>query len=267
MKINTINNSEYRPQHFGHSFRVSISLKHPNGCEDIFINPYTNRKLYRSLNSKIIGWLNGEYRENIRQVFGIKRKTPKPQLLGGMQKRMTEELKRLDSDYAFWGFTRSLYRKSKLGYIVTGVDASIIENIKGIKDIGITRAQESWGKKAEAPRMLAGITKLAQKEALKYVQDSNVILRSKNNREIMLKVLFHETGKYKNGNPIYEIYGFEFHEIMGKPPLPPVRKGFEQNKYNPQMLEEVKHSIESHATKTAGDNILLENIDPFVNLH
>ena len=73
MKVDKVNSQINNPN-FGHSFRVSICLKNESGCGDFFVSPSSNKKLYNTLNSKIVEWLNINYYKNLRNVFGIARK-------------------------------------------------------------------------------------------------------------------------------------------------------------------------------------------------
>jgi len=263
MKVNSINSS--CDPGFGHSFRVSICLKSPNGLEDTFVNPHTNKKLYQTLNSNIVAWLNEDYRANLRKVLGIERKLNKRTPSSTLHTQMINELKALDNDYARLGIVRSVYNGKKLGYIATGIDVPIIENIKGTKNIGVAKADSRWYSGTSSSDYVKQLTRLIRDNALDYVKNANVLLRSKNNKEIMLKTIFKEVGKTKKGSPIYELDKYEFHENKTLPTLPKISSSFILYKYNPAMDAEIKKTVQYLADKIAGKRVHFSNIEKFLN--
>ena len=133
----------YSNQTFGHSFRVSICLKDAEGINK-FINPAEDKNLYQTLNSKIVNWLNEEYYTNLRQLYGIPRKTERIKPQNDLHKQMSAKLREIDKDYSKFNVVRSVYRRNTLGYIASGADVSIIENLKGIKNIGLAKSDSKW---------------------------------------------------------------------------------------------------------------------------
>ena len=252
MKISAVTNeNKHNTLSFGHSLRVCICLKKPNGIGDTFVSPASNKKLYRDLNSKIIGWLNEGYYSSIRKILNITKKIQKTEPTGDLHKKMISELKQIDSDYARLSMARSVYNGGRLGYIATGIDVPIIENMKGIKNIGIARSDSKWYNGTTNSDYVKDLTKLVQNNARNYVQNNNVLLRSKNNKEIMLKAVFKENGKTKSGGINYELERYEFHENKTNPTLPPLTKEFYDYKYSPIMYDAVRKTIQLHAEKAA----------------
>ena len=224
---------------FGHSFRVSICLKNENGIGETFVNPATQTQLYKSLNSKISGWLNEDYLSNLRNILGKPRKVQKFQCSNDLPKQMVKELKAIDTDYAQFSIVHSVSRPSKLNYIATGVDVSILENLKGFKHLGLAKADSKRYYGTSKTPYIKGLAKITKGNALDYVQDENVLLRSKNNKEIMLKTVFKAV-KGKNGKIHYELDSYEFHENKSKPTLLPLSRKFHHYKYNSGTFEEIK---------------------------
>ena len=58
MNILPINKNTNNQPSFEHAIRVSYCVRKPNNTGYDYVNPRTNKELYRQLNSKIIGWLN-----------------------------------------------------------------------------------------------------------------------------------------------------------------------------------------------------------------
>ena len=143
MIVNSIGNNTYTPK-FGSSFRVGIFVKSEDGLGYTFISPYSDSKLYKKLNSKIVASLNSEFIDSLRTTFGIQRKNKNTKTLAQEYKKLIDKLKEVDKDYRNFNLTRSLYRRNKLGYIVTGSDVSVVENIKGVGQIGLAKADSLW---------------------------------------------------------------------------------------------------------------------------
>ncbi len=242
--INSASNNNSNPN-FGHSFRVNICLKNETGLGDIFVSPRSNKELYQELTSKIVGWLNEDYLASLRNVFGKPKKVKKTEPLGDIHKKMVEELKRIDKDYARFGYTRSVNNGGRLRYILTGIDVSIAENLKGAKNIGISKADSKNYYGTTKTRYVRDLTKLVQENMRNYAQDNNVLLRSKDNKEIMLRAVFKITGKGKNNRPIYELDRFEFHENKTKPTLPEISPDFLSYKYDPSKDELIRKTIQN----------------------
>lgn len=242
MQISPINNNN---QTFGHSFRVSICTKGEDGVVK-FINPSENHKLYKQLNSKIVNWLNEEYYDNLRRLYGIKRKVEKVKPETVKHKEMSAKLREIDDDYAKFNVVRSVYRRNNLGYIATGADVSIIENLKGAKQIGLAKADSIWTHGDSHSQYVKALSKAVKNNSLDYVKHDNVLLHSPRNKEVMLKVVFNEAGKNKSGKTIYSLDDFEFHENYTKRTLAPVNPNFMRFKQSWGMLEEIKKTIQYH---------------------
>lgn len=244
MQISPINNN----QSFGHSFRVSISIKDKDGFLR-FVNPREENILYKNLNSKIVNWLNEEYYDNLRSLYGIKRKVEKikPETL--KHKEMSAKLREIDDDYAKFNIVRSVYRRNNLGYIATGADVTIIENLKGAKQIGLAKADSIWTQGDSHSEYVKALSKAIKNNSLDFVKHDNVLLHSPRNKEVMLKVIFNEAEESKSGKTIYALEDFEFHENYSKRTLAPVNPNFIRFKQSWGMLEEIKKTIQYHLNK------------------
>ena len=241
MQISPINNNN---QTFGHSFRVSICTRGDDGIVN-FINPSENSKLYKKLNSKIVGWLNEEYYNNLRQLYGIPRKVEKAKPETLKHKEMSAKLREIDDDYAKFNVVRSVYRKNKLGIIATGADVSIIENLKGAKQIGLAKSDSLWTQGDSHNEYVKALSKAVKNNVIDFVEHDNVLLHSPSNKEIMLKAIFKPLGK-KSGVERFELDDFEFHENYSKRTLAPVNPNFIRFKQSQGMLEEIKKTVEYH---------------------
>lgn len=241
MQISPINNNN---QTFGHSFRVSICTRGDDGVVK-FINPSENNKLYKQLNSKIVGWLNEEYYNNLRQLYGIPRKVEKTKPETLKHKEMSAKLREIDDDYAKFNVVRSVYRKNKLGLIATGADVSIIENLKGAKQIGLAKSDSLWTQGDSHNEYVKALSKAVRNNVIDFVEHDNVLLHSPSNKEIMLKAIFKPLGK-KSGVERFELDDFEFHENYSKRTLAPVNPNFIRFKQSQGMLEEIKKTIQYH---------------------
>lgn len=241
MKISPINNNN---QTFGHSFRVSICTRGDDGIVK-FINPSENQKLYKQLNSKIVGWLNEEYYDNLRRLYGIPRKVEKTKPETLKHKEMAAKLREIDDDYAKFNVVRSVYRKNKIGLIATGADVSIIENLKGAKQIGLAKSDSLWTQGDSHNEYVKALSKAVRNNVIDFVEHDNVLLHSPSNKEIMLKAIFKPLGK-KSGVERFELDDFEFHENYSKRTLAPVNPNFIRFKQSQGMLEEIKKTIEYH---------------------
>lgn len=237
MKTASINNSP----NFGHSFRVSICLKGENGLENIFVNPAQNEKLYKSLNAKIISWLNEDFYTNLRTIYGLPN-VKKPST--GVPRDMIDMLHNIDSDYNSFNLVRSIYRKNALGYITTGADVSIVENVKGAKHIGSAKTDSVWTYGHAKSDYVKALVKAVKGNILNYITSDNVLLRSKNNKEIMLKTIFKKVGKDK-----YELESFEFHENKSKPDLKPVTSAFSLYKKSINVSRKIRETVQHHVNK------------------
>lgn len=256
MQISPINNNN---QNFGHSFRVSICKKSADGVVE-FINPSENNKLYKKLNSKIVGWLNEDYFNNLRNLYGIPRKVEKVEPETIKHKEMSAKLRQIDNDYAKFNVVRSVYRRNNLGYIATGADVSIIENLKGAKHIGLAKSDAIWTQGDAHSQYVKALVKAVKNNAIDFVKHDNVLLHSPRNKEIMLKVIFKPLGK-KNGVERFELDDFEFHENYSKRTLAPVNPNFIRFKQSQGMFEEIRKTIEYHLNSILGRRVHFKDID------
>ena len=219
MKLLPITNGRNESNtNFGHTFKVSICVKESAGEKYNFINPVTNKKLYKELNSKFISWLNEDFLTDLRLRLN------KPRLLirkkGELDKigkqQLTEALTSLDKDYREVNIARSIYTKNGLGYVATGIDVPIIEQMHGAAQIGMAKAdaKELYG--ITHTPYVASVVKAFKKSSTAYAKAPENLLRSKSGREIMLRLNFIKTGEKKN-KPIYEFENFEFHPIKKTP--------------------------------------------------
>lgn len=266
MQVSAINNNHSKPvvPSFGHSFRVSICLKDELTGLDMFVNPYTEKKLYQTLNSKIVSLLNLNYYASIRKALGLERKVGKTEPLSEIHKQLIDELKFLDTDYNLLSMARSVYNGGKLGYIVTGVDVPIVENAKGIRNIGTARADSMWYNGTPHSAYVKSLAKLVQENVLDYVKNSSVLLRSKDNKEIMLKATFKQSGKTKSGVPNYELDKFEFHENRSNPTLSPVLQSFSEYKTSSTAKNFIRKTVQSHAEKTAKRKVYNTDVERII---
>jgi len=256
MQISPINNNN---QSFGHSFRVSICTRGEDGIVK-FVNPSENSKLYKQLNSKIVGWLNDDYYNNLRQLYGIPRKIEKTKPETLKHKEMAAKLREIDDDYAKFNVVRSVYRKNKLGIIATGADVSIIENLKGIKGLGLAKSDAIWTQGDAHSEYVKALSKAVKNNVTEFVQHDNVLLHSPTNKEIMLKAIFKPLGK-KAGVERYELDEFEFHPNYTKRTLAPVNPNFIRFKQSKGMLAEIKKTVEYHLNKIFKKRVHFEDID------
>ena len=247
----------YNPS-FGHSFRVSLCLK--NGEKFDFVRPYTDEKLYKTLNSKLVQSLNEKYYTNLRKLLGVPRITKKATLESLKFDELFKKLFKIDSDFSMLNLVRSVYRRNKIGFIVTGPDVSIIENIKGAKHIGQAKSDEMWMNGTTKTGFVKDLSKLIKSNIQKYAENEDVLLRSKDDREIMLKAIFKKTG-VKKGKPTYELDDFEFHENTSKPRLKPQNNPLNLLKHSPRMMEEIKKTVENQIYQITGRRMKVKSLD------
>lgn len=263
MRISEINNYNNTPN-FGHSFRVSICMKDAKGAIR-FINPSEENKLYKNLNSKIVNWLNEDYYTNLRNLFGKGRKIQKTKPQTDVHKQMISKLREIDDDYRRFNVVRSIYRRNNLGYIATGVDVPIIENLKGAKQIGIAKADSVWNYGDAHTAYVKALSKAVKNNSLDYVKHDNILLHSPRNKEVMLRAIFTESGKNKAGKPFYELDSFEFHENATKRTLAPVNPNFIRFKNSYGMMEEIKRTIQYHVNKITKRKVHFNDINEILN--
>lgn len=259
MQISPINSNR---QSFGHSFRVSICLKNETGCGDFFVGPRSQKQLYKLLNSKIVGWLNEDFLSNLRTVYGIERKIEKTEPSGNLHREMIKQLKQLDTDYAKFPYVRTIYNHGgHVAHIATGSDVAILENIKGLKNLGIAKADAMWNYGTAYTDYVKALSKAVNGNAIDYVSHDNVLLHSPRNKEIMLKTVFKETGKNTKGDPIYELDKYEFHENYTKRTLAPVNPNFLRFKQSYGIAEEIKRTVEYILYKMSKKRVHIQDID------
>lgn len=249
MQVSSINYNN--SPSFGHSFRVSICIKDDNGIIK-FVNPSENYRLYTGLNSKIVNWLNEDYYTNLRKICGLPRKSSRKKPKTEKHRQMVAKLMQIDSDYARLNLVRSQYRRNNLAYIATGTDVPIIENIKGVKQIGVAKSDAKWTYGNSHTDYVTALIKAVKYNVLDYIRHDNVLLRSPANKEIMLKVVFKPVEKPKTGIQRFELDDFEFHENTTKRTLKPVNPNFIRFKQSQGMLAEIQKTIQYHINKITG---------------
>ena len=251
---------------FGHSFRVSICLKNESGCGDFFVGPRSEKKLYRLLNSKIVSWLNEDFLSNLRTVYGIEKKVGKTEPIGKLHREMIDKLKQLDTDYAKFPYVRTIYnRGGRIAHIATGADVAILENIKGLKNLGVAKADAKWNHGTAHTEYVKALSKAVSGNANDYVSHDNVLLHSPRNKEIMLRAVFKETGKNTKGEPVYELDRYEFHENHTKRTLAPVNPNFLRFKQSNGVAEEIKKTVEYILNKLMKKRVHIEDINSVLN--
>lgn len=251
---------------FGHSFRVSICLKNESGCGDFFVGPRSEKKLYRLLNSKIVSWLNEDFLSNLRTVYGIEKKVGKTEPIGKLHREMIDKLKQLDTDYAKFPYVRTIYnRGGRIAHIATGSDVAILENIKGLKNLGVAKADAMWNYGTAHTEYVKALSNAVNGNAIDYVSHDNVLLRSPKNKEIMLRAVFKESGENTKGDPVYELDRYEFHENYTKRTLAPVNPNFLRFKQSKGVAEEIKKTVEYILNKIVKKRVHVSDIDSVLN--
>ena len=198
---------------FGHAIRVNICVLKPNGEGYYFVNPSGNGSTYKKLNAKIINWLNHDIISEFRDREGLKRKVYRTQTLNEefLQNKLVEDLATLDSDYREANIARSVYEKYHLGYIATGVDVAVLENIKGATKIGKTRKDSLWQYGTTNTPIVHDVSKEYQKNAKRYIQHpANRLM--KDGKEVMFELVFKIIGK-KRGEYVYELDRYNFKKV------------------------------------------------------
>lgn len=255
--VNNNRNNNYHPK-FGHTFRVNIcTLKHDGSGYD-FVSPAKNTKLYKKLNSKVVGWLNEDFITDLRNKIGVKRKISRVKSPSDAekQKNLIKDLKRLDKDYKDLNIVRSVYDKYRLGHIATGIDVPILENLKGAAQIGIAKKEAIWQDGVSHNEFVKKICETFRKNAKKYVQSPVQQLRSKNGKSYLLQLNFRTAGTNKKGKEIYELDNYNFYEVKKSQKLTPEEKEIYKQKYEhgayAQIIKTIKHQID----KIVGENTL-----------
>ena len=213
MKILSIAEQQTKPS-FGHTFKVSICTRSQAGGEYTFINPVNNTKLYKDLNSKFVSWLNEDFITDLRTRLDKPRKLIRKRTERDAEgkRQLTEALTTIDKDYREINIARSIYNDRGLGYIATGIDVPIIEQMHGATQIGMAKAdaKELYG--VTHTPYIDMIVKEFKNNSINYAKASENLLRSKTGKEVMLRLNFIKTGE-KNNKPVYEFKNFEFHPI------------------------------------------------------
>lgn len=260
MNVSPIGFSNYN-QNFGSSLRVGIFVKSADGLYTTFVNPSVDAKTYKKLNSKIVGSLNTDFIQNLRTTFGIERKSKNNKTLSAVYRRLIEDLKNIDADYRRFNLTRSLYRKHKLGYIVTGSDVSVVENIKGVGQIGLAKTDSLWANGHSNNAYVRGFSKSVNQNAIHYAQSDDVVLRSKDNKEIMLRAFFKEVGVDKRGNKKYALEDYEFHENSSMPDLRPVRDAHVRYKNSRAIQDEIRKTVQYQLNALSGKRVHFSDLE------
>jgi len=199
---------------FGHTFKVSICVRDTAGGQYTFINPVNNTKLYKNLNSKFVSWLNEDFITDLRKRLNRPRKLIRKRTERDIEgkKQLTEALTKIDKDYQEINIARSIYNDKGLGYVATGIDVQIIEQMHGATQIGMAKAdaKELYG--VTHTPYIDTVVKEFKNNSINYAKNSENLLRSKGGKEVMLRLNFIKTGEKKN-KPVYEFENFEFHPI------------------------------------------------------
>ena len=199
---------------FGHTFKVSICVRDTAGGQYTFINPVNNTKLYKNLNSKFVSWLNEDFITDLRKRLNRPRKLIRKRTERDIEgkKQLTEALTKIDKDYQEINIARSIYNDKGLGYVATGIDVPIIEQMHGATQIGMAKAdaKELYG--VTHTPYIDTVVKEFKNNSINYAKNSENLLRSKSGKEVMLRLNFIKTGEKKN-EPVYEFENFEFHPI------------------------------------------------------
>lgn len=263
MNITAISNYQNRNKpNFGSSFRVNIVIK--NGLDTFFVNPSKDEKLYKKLNSKLVNCFNENFINSLRTTFGIQKKRPFKNVLTEIQKNLVEDLKKIDKDYRDFNLVRSVYRKHKLGFIATGSDVSILENIKGLGQIGLAKRDSLWANGYSNNAYVRGFSKNVQRNAIDYVESDNVILRSKDNKEIMLNAIFKQNGTDKKGKPVFELDSYEFHKNSSLPDLAPVSDRHLRYKQSSSIRDEIQKTVQFRINTLLKKKVHFSDIEDFL---
>lgn len=213
MVVSAITNTapQYNPS-FGHAVRVCINVKKPGEAIYNFVNPVQNSVLYKKLNSRIVSWLNSDIITALRTHLGKKSKVTKQQSPNEsiIKQNLVNDLVSLDTDYKKLKMARSVYSRYHLGFIATGCDVPIIENIVGTALFGSGKRGGN-GEHSSIARQIHNST-------MKYIQHPINRLKE-NGKEIMLYLNFIITGTNKQGQNIYELENYEFRRILKSLPL------------------------------------------------
>lgn len=211
------NNANYQPN-FEHAIRVSYCVRKPNAAGYDYVNPRTNKELYKQLNSKVVGWLNEGLINKVREVLDKPMKKSKhlSDSEAVLKEKFIGDLKLIDSDYKQFGYTRSVYSKNKLGFIATGNDVPIIENLKGATDVGLAKSESILLYGTTHTDFVKEICKDFDKKSKKYIAHPlNRLVDG--GKEVLLRLNFKQAGKDKKGKILYEFDNYSFDRI--KKPL------------------------------------------------
>ena len=207
-----------------------------------------------------------DFLSNLRTVYGIEKKVGKTEPIGKLHREMIDKLKQLDTDYAKFPYVRTIYnRGGRIAHIATGSDVAILENIKGLKNLGVAKADAMWNYGTAHTEYVKALSNAVNGNAIDYVSHDNVLLRSPKNKEIMLRAVFKESGKNTKGDPVYELDRYEFHENYTKPTLAPVNPNFLRFKQSKGVAEEIKKTVEYILNKIVKKRVHVSDIDSVLN--
>lgn len=260
MQINGLYDRNNGALNFGHTFRVKIGIVNPDGTGYKFVNPASDKKLYQQLNSKVVGWLNEDYITRVRNVVNTPRKKVQKIQTNSdkwFKNLLSRSLTNLDSDYKDFSLVRSVYRRGRYGYIATGVDVPIIDNILGAKEIGIAKKEALITTGITHNPYINEIVRQFRRNCEHYVQDPINILRNKNGHELMLELNF-TPAKTKNGKNSYNLVNYQFKEIKKTLKMLPDIHNLMHNKVN--IFEYIKQTIE-HNIKSTKTTSKIPNYD------
>ena len=213
MNISPINVN--KQPNFEHAIRVSYCVRKPNAAGYDYVNPRTNNELYKKLNSKIVGWLNEGFINKVREVIDKPARRTKnvSETEAVLKERFLRDFTAIDSDYTQFPFVRSIYNRNKLGFIATGNDVPIIENLKGATDIGLAKSESILFYGTTHTDFVKEICKDFDKKSKKYI--AHPINRLVDNgKEVLLRLNFRLAGKDKKGKDLYELDNYTFDRIQ-----------------------------------------------------
>lgn len=219
MNILPIKNNNNCQPNFGHAIRVSYCIKKPNAVGYDYVNPSTNKELYKKLNSKIIGWLNEGLINKVRELVDMpmKKSMHLSDSEAVLKENFISDLKSIDSDYKQFAYARSVYNRNKLGFIATGYDVPIIENLKGATEIGLAKSESILLYGTTHTDFVKEICQDFEKNSKRYIAHPlNRLLED--GKEVLLRLNFRQAGKDKKGKLLYEFDNYTFDRI--KKPLP-----------------------------------------------
>lgn len=267
MNILPINKNTNNQPSFEHAIRVSYCVRKPNNTGYDYVNPRTNKELYRQLNSKIIGWLNEDLINKVREVLDkpLKKGKAISNTEASLKEKFINDFESIDSDYKQFNYTRSIYNRNNLGFIATGNDVPIIENLKGATDIGLAKSESILLYGTTHTDFVKEICKDFDKKSKKYIAHPLNRLVD-NSKEVLLRLNFKIAGKDKKGKNLYEFDNYTFDRI--KKPLPKTNYPEEVqviNLKNTPIMEGLLRDTIRHIIKKVARNKEITNLSDLID--